>query len=173
MAATNRHKAKRWSEEKISSAVLIVLITLSVVVFALFFSVGYDEPWEENTEFINPRYTDVLMAFMFFTGAVALMATVWAVIRNARHHAHILNVNGGVPSGKIAMAVVVILIATMVLTYSTAADGAIIINGKSYTDMSWLNIADMCIHTIEVLFVLAVMAVIYGMSGINRRIQKH
>lgn len=173
MDVKNRHFTSRWSEEKISSAVLIVLVTMSVVVFALFFTVGYNEPWEENTEFLNPAYTDSLINFMFFMGGTALLTTVVSLIWNARCHGHILNVTGGVPAGKIAACVIILLVATLAVSFITASDNAMIINGKSYTEASWLLVSDMLIHSIETLFVVAIIAVVYGMSGINRRIHKH
>lgn len=172
MAATSRHN-KRWSEEKISSAVLIVLLTMSVIMFALFFGVDYDTPWDENTEFINPAFTDSLINFMFFMTGAACIAVIASAAWFMRCRGHVLDIMWGVPAGWISICVVILLVVTLAITYLTASDSAILINGRSYTDSLWLNITDMLIHTSEVLLVLAVAAVIYGMSGINRRIQKH
>lgn len=172
MTKTSKHN-KRWSEEKISSAVLIVLLTMSIVMFALFFGVDYDTPWDENTEFINPAFTDSLINFMFFMAGAACIAVAASVTWFMRCRGHVLDITWGVPVGKISVCVISILIATLLITYFTASDSAILINGKSYTDSTWLNLTDMLIHTSEVLLVLAVCAVVYGMSGINRRIQKH
>ena len=172
MEVTNKH-SRRWSEEKISSAVLIVLVAMSIIMFAMFFTMGYDEPWEENTEFINPAMTDSLIDFMFFMTGAACVAVLLSVISSARCQGHVLNVSGGIPSAKIATCTVVILIMALVISYFTASDSAILINGKSYTDSWWLSITDMLIHTSETMFVVAVLAVVYGLSGINRRIQKH
>lgn len=171
MAATNKHT--RWSEEKISSAVLILLVTMSVVVFALFFGIGYDNAWEENTEFIDPQFTDNLINFMFFMVGAGIIAVAASVTWFLKCYGHPLNVTGGIPTGKIAIGCFAILLITLGVTYITASDSAILINGKSYTNGSWLKITDMLIHTSEVLLVLAVLAVVYGMSGLNRKIQKH
>ena len=172
MAATNNHN-KKWSEEKISSAVLIVLVTASIIMFGLFFGIDYDTPWEENTEFINPPFTDGLITFMFVIIGTACISVAASVTWFARCRGHILNVMGGIPAGKIAACVVTILAASLITTYITASDSTILINGRAYTESSWLYISDMLIRTSEILLVLAVIAVVYGMSGINRRIQKH
>lgn len=172
MEATDKH-SRRWSEEKISSAVLIVLVAMSIIMFAMFFTTGYDEPWEENTEFISPALTDTLIDFMFFMTGTACITVLLSVISSARCQGHVLNVSGGIPAGKIATCTALILISALVVSFFTASDSSIIINGKSYTDSWWLNITDMLIHTSEVMLAAAVIAVIYGLSGINRRIQKH
>ncbi len=172
-AKKNNNIDRRWSEEKISSAILIILIMLSAIMFVVFFSSGYNEPWEENTEFINPAHTDNLINFMFFIGGTACVAVFASMLWFARCRGHVLNVTGGIPAGKISAAVVSLLIISLIVTYVTSSNTAIIINGRSYNETSWLCLTDMFIHTTEILLGVAVLAVVYGMSGINRRIQKH
>lgn len=169
MEVTNNNR--RWSEEKISSAVLIVLVTLSAVIFVMFFSVGYDEPWEENTEFINPQYTDSVLNLMFFMGGAACIVAIASSLWFSRCHGSVLNIGGKIPARLISLSVLTILIGTLIITYTTSSDSAILINGKSYNEVSWLCISDMLIHTSEVLLFIALLAILYGMSGINRRIQ--
>ena len=172
MAVTNKHN-KKWSEEKISSAVLILLVTMSVIMFTAFFAIDYDTPWDENTEFISPAFTDSLINFMFFMVGSGIVAVAASAMYFLKCHGHPLDVTGGIPTGKIAIVCTAILLITLVITYFTASDSAILINGRSYDDAAWLKVTDMLIHTSEVLLVLAVLAVAYGMSGLNRKIQKH
>ena len=49
------------SAEKISQQVFYIMIGLAVLVFGLFFLVGYDLPFEENPDFNAPLFTDVLI----------------------------------------------------------------------------------------------------------------
>lgn len=172
MAVSENH-SKRWSEEKISSAVLILLLMAASVVFVLFFAVDYDMPWDENTEFINPLYTDTLINFMFIIAGAACVAVTASLAWFFRCGGHIINVNKGIPARKIALGVTLLLLLSLTVSYVTASDTSLIINGKLYGDNTWLYIADMLIHTSEVLLVAASAAVIYGMSGINRKIQKY
>ena len=54
-------KQKTKSAEKISQQVFYIMIGLAVLVFGLFFLVGYDLPFEENPDFNAPLFTDVLI----------------------------------------------------------------------------------------------------------------
>ena len=76
--------AKHKSAEQISQQVFFILIGLAVVVFALFFLVGYDMPFLENPDFNAPLFTDVLIILMwlFLIGGVGL--AVCSMIRDYR-----------------------------------------------------------------------------------------
>ena len=77
-------KAKHKSAEQISQQVFFILIGLAVLVFGLFFLVGYDMPFEENPDFNAPLFTDVLIVLMwlFLIGGVGL--AVYSMIRDYR-----------------------------------------------------------------------------------------
>ena len=47
-------KQKTKSAEKISQQVFYIMIGLAVLIFGLFFLVGYDLPFEENPDFNAP-----------------------------------------------------------------------------------------------------------------------
>lgn len=55
---------RQWSTEKISQRVFYCLLGLAALVFALFFLVGYDMPFEENPDFNAPLFTNVLLFLM-------------------------------------------------------------------------------------------------------------
>ena len=76
--------AKHKSAEQISQQVFFILIGLAVVVFALFFLVGYDMPFLENPDFNAPLFTDVLIILMwlFLIGGVGL--AVYSMVRDYR-----------------------------------------------------------------------------------------
>ena len=76
--------AKHKSAEQISQQVFFILIGLAVLVFGLFFLIGYDMPFEENPDFNAPLFTDVLIVLMwlFLIGGVGL--AVYSMIRDYR-----------------------------------------------------------------------------------------
>ena len=77
-------KQKTKSAEKISQQVFYIMIGLAVLVFGLFFLVGYDLPFEENPDFNAPLFTDVLILLMwlFLIGGTGL--AVFSMIRDYR-----------------------------------------------------------------------------------------
>ena len=50
------------SAERISQQVFYIMIALAVIVFGLFFLVGYDMPFEENPDF-NAHLLDVAVSY--------------------------------------------------------------------------------------------------------------
>ena len=62
------------SAENISQRIFYLLIGLAILVFGLFFLVGYDMPFDENPDFNAPLFTDVLIVLMwlFLIGGVGL-----------------------------------------------------------------------------------------------------
>ena len=87
-------KQKTKSAEKISQQVFYIMIGLAVLVFGLFFLVGYDLPFEENPDFSAPLFTDVLILLMwlFLIGGVGL--AVFSMIRDYRSSKSEAVVNG-------------------------------------------------------------------------------
>ena len=87
-------KQKTKSAEKISQQVFYVMIGLAVLVFGLFFLVGYDLPFEENPDFNAPLFTDVLILLMwlFLIGGTGL--AVFSMIRDYRSSKSEAVVNG-------------------------------------------------------------------------------
>ena len=57
---TLRKKPTEWLTQR----VLYGLIGIAVVVFALFYLVGYHQPFEENADFNAPLYTNLLLLLM-------------------------------------------------------------------------------------------------------------
>ena len=53
-----------------------------------------------------------------------------------------------------------------------ASSTPIVANGITYDNVMWLLLSDMLIYTILAMLTVAVLAVLFGMSGISRRIAK-
>ena len=73
---------RHWPTEKISQRVLYLLISLTVLVFLLFYCVGYDHPFADNPSFNAPLFTDLLLMFMPLLALLALGLSIWAVVRS-------------------------------------------------------------------------------------------
>ena len=70
------------SAEQISQKVFRLMIGLAVLVFGLFYLIGYDLPFDENPDFNAPLFTDVLIFLMwlFLIGGVGL--AVYSMVKD-------------------------------------------------------------------------------------------
>lgn len=109
-------KQKTKSAEKISQQVFYIMIGLAVLVFGLFFLVGYDLPFEENPDFNAPLFTDVLILLMwlFLIGGVGL--AVFSMIRDYRSSKSEAVVNG-IPVRRIFRITWIGTLAVLLLTF--------------------------------------------------------
>lgn len=87
-------KQKTKSAEKISQQVFYIMIGLAVLVFGLFFLVGYDLPFEENPDFNAPLFTDVLILLMWLFLIEGTGLAVFSMIRDYRSSKSEAVVNG-------------------------------------------------------------------------------
>ena len=71
----------KWRREDASHRVLYAIITLTVVIFAAFFLIGFDHPFSENPDFIEPRLTTVLLVFMLLVVLLAVGVTTQVALQ--------------------------------------------------------------------------------------------
>ena len=66
--------------EKISKFTLWGLIGISLLVMALFLLVGYDTPYEDNPNQVDPKLTDLLIIWTYILIVATAVAAIGAVI---------------------------------------------------------------------------------------------
>ena len=92
---------RQWSTEKISQRVFYCLLGLAALVFALFFLVGYDMPFEENPDFNAPLFTNVLLFLMWALFVLAFCLAVYSIVNSYRKNASKEKMVHGIP-GKLS-----------------------------------------------------------------------
>ena len=155
--------------EKRSSAVLYALIGLIVVVFALFWLVGFSRPYIDDPNFNAPLFTDLLLITAYLLLAFALGIAVWAVVRSARTLGKGDRVVNNTPVRRISLTVGIGTFVLMLVTFVLGSSAPMKINGATYSDAFWLRMSDMFIVTSLLLIVAAVGAVVYGATKYNRK----
>lgn len=156
------------SAEQISQQVFFILIGLAVVVFALFFLVGYDMPFLENPDFNAPLFTDVLIILMwlFLIGGVGL--AVYSMVRDYRGAKSEAVVNG-VPVRRIFRITWLGTLAILVLSFLLGSSDPMLINGENYADWIWLKLSDMFVITSLLMLVAGIGAVCFGATRYIRK----
>jgi hypothetical protein len=67
------------------------------------------------------------------------------------------------------MGLTVVLLA---VTYVLGSDQPLVVNGTLFRDAFWLKVTDMLIVSSVILIVVAGAFVVFGVSGLNRRIDR-
>lgn len=148
--------------EKIGRWVLYALMAVIAVVFALFFLVGYDRPYEENPNFSEPWLTGTVVSFVLLLLLVAVIVAVWSVVKSLRARQRELTNDNGVPARRIALGVSVGALIIMVVTWLVGSSREMLINGHPFSDSFWLKTADMFVYSVLILLAATIVAVIYS-----------
>ena len=151
-------KQKTKSAEKISQQVFYIMIGLAVLVFGLFFLVGYDLPFEENPDFNAPLFTDVLILLMW----------LFSMIRDYRSSKSEAVVNG-IPVRRIFRITWIGTLAVLLLTFLLGGSAPMLINGENYADWLWLKLSDMFVITSLLMLLAGIGAVCFGATRYIRK----
>lgn len=114
---------------------------------------------------------EVMLWLMYAMLFVALMAAVISAVHSMRHRYDSIAASNRVPRKYIAWGVTGFTILLLLITCLAGSSQPLIINGISYTDRFWLKATDGLIVSSVILIVVAACFVIYGMSGINRKLK--
>lgn len=160
------------SAENISQKIFYVLIGLTVIVFLLFFFVGYDMPFEENPDFIAPLFTDVLIVFMAMLFLLALVVIGVSFFVSYRKSADFKNKDGmihQIPRRKITQFVWGGTFMLLLLTFLMGSASPMLVNGAEFVDWTWLKVSDMFVLTSLLMLLCAVGAVAFGATRYIRK----
>lgn len=160
---------KGWQTEKISQRVFYMLIGLAVLVFGLFFLVGYSMPFEENPDFNAPLFTDVLIGLMRLLLLLALVLSVYSVVKGYRLSAKEGKLSNGTPENKIFRITWLSTLAVLVVTFLVGSSMPMLINGSEYGDWIWLKVSDMFVTSSILMLVAAFGAVAFGATRYIRK----
>ena len=158
------------SAEQISQKFFRLMIGLAVLVFGLFYLIGYDLPFDENPDFNAPLFTDVLIILMwlFLIGGIGL--AVYSMVKDYRSSKSEAVVNG-VPVRRIFRITWLTLLAVLILTFLLGGSDPMLINGENYADWLWLKLSDMFVITSLLMLLAGIGAVCFGATRYIRKKQ--
>ncbi len=148
--------------EIISKNVLFACSAAIIVVFGLFFGVGYENPVGDYNE---PQFTEVLIYLMYALVAIAALLACWSVIKSIIGSLGFKGENlSGVPGTKISAGSFILMLASLVPGFVigrgeedfTAADGTV-------TSAGMVQMTDVFIFSIYILLVATVLCVAANM----------
>lgn len=114
---------------------------------------------------------EVMLWLMYAMLFVALVAAIASAVHSLCHRYDSIAASNRVPRKYIAWGVVGFTILLLLITCLAGSSQPLIINGISYTDRFWLKATDGLIVSSVILIVIAACFVIYGISGMNRKLK--
>ncbi|MBR3531499.1 MAG: hypothetical protein IKN83_09050 [Bacteroidaceae bacterium] len=151
--------------DKIAKYLLWTMMGISIVVFVLFFLVGFDTPFEDNPKYNNPKLTDAVLILSYALVIIAIVATIWSAIKQVTVGGNSTAKDKGI-AGRTGLIAVVILVVSLVigLIVGFANKGeTMLINGKDWNNPADIIITDTSMVSIIILGVVSIIAVIYSM----------
>ena len=157
------------STERISQYILYALIALTAVVFVLFWLVGYDRPFVNDPNFVEPLFTNVLLIFMFLLFVVAVAVAVWSVSESLKKRGQSDRMSNNIPIKTISYSVAGLTCLLLIFTFLLGSPSAMNVNGHVYADHFWLKMSDMFVNTSLALIIVAVGTVLFGLTRYYRK----
>lgn len=163
---------KSRETERLSQRLLYILVGVSAVVFALFYLVGYDLPFDENPDFNAPLFTDVLIVLMVLVLLLALGMIGFSAWRSHRSGSRQDAVVNGVPARKIARITWLSTLGLLVIGFAVGSSTPMLVNGNDYNDWFWLKLSDMFVLASVILLIAAIGVVLFGVTRYVRKERK-
>ena len=163
---------KSWGPERLSQRLLYILVGVSAVVFALFYLVGYDLPFDENPDFNAPLFTDVLIVLMVLVLLLALGMIGFSAWRSHRSGSRQDAVVNGVPARKIVRITWLSTFGLLVIGFAVGSSTPMLVNGNDYNDWFWLKLSDMFVLASVILLIAAIGVVLFGVTRYVRKERK-
>ena len=153
---------------KIASIAYYVLLAISLVVFVLFFCVGFGREEAVASGFKKaPQFLSLLMYWMYALVAICTVCTVAGAVTSKGG-----KVDSNMPKWGEVLAQVGtwLFVPVLVITYFMGDDTPIRMGtGELYDSKFWLVATDAMIYTIYVLVVVTVLALAVSLSGILKK----
>ena len=159
---------KTWTTAQISQRIFIVLTATSFLLFVLFWTLGFDIPYEDSPNFNAPLFTDALLWLIALLLLGTATLTAWSVATFVRKRGKEDASTNNIPAKAITYTTAIATAALLIVSFVIGSSEPINANGLQYGSWLWLKTADMFIITSAVLIVIA-SATIITYSIINKR----
>ena len=164
-----RLNIKNIPAERLSQRVFYVLVGLCVVVFGLFYMVGYDIPYVFNPDITAPMFTGVVLDTMYVLFLLALACAIWSAIKGFSVSGKSDGTENNVPYRAISHAVFVGTAVILLLALLFGSSKEMVVNGSLFANKFLLKLSDMFIYTIGILLFVAFAAVVFGFTRYYRK----
>ncbi len=150
------------ANKQFSNKVLIALLVSSLVLFVLFFLVGYNMPSLNEPTINEPLLTTPLLFFVYVVMLLSMGVSVWAIVKAMLLNAHSPQQVNGIAVKKLNRAVFIGLALLLIIAFFIGSNTPILINGSKFNNVFWLKTSDMFITTSCLLLGIASATALWG-----------
>lgn len=152
--------------EKISNNVLYAVCGLIVLVFLLFFCVGYDNYDESGN--VAPTMTNLLMALMYLLGIATFCLMVWSLVKSARSAAGSDEKEStGIAGSKIVSCTSVVTLLVFILGYViNLGEEPFTTSSGVTTSSGMVSLVDAFMVEIYFMAIASIVAVVVASTGV-------
>ncbi len=152
--------------EKISNNVLYAVCGVIVLVFLLFFMVGYNNIDEAGN--VAPKLTNLLMGLMYLLGVVTFCLMIWSLVKSARNAAGSDELEStGIPGSKIVICTAVITLIAFVLGWVlNLGEEPFTTSSGVTTSATMVTMVDAFMVAIYILAIVSIIAVVVAGTGV-------
>ena len=153
---------------KIASIAYYVLLAISLVVFVLFFCVGFGREEAVASGFKKaPQFLSLLMYWMYALVAICTVCTVAGAVTAKGG-----KIDSNMPKWGETLATVGtwLFLPVLIITYFMGDSTPIRLGtGELYESAFWLTATDAVIYTIYVMVVVTILALVVSLSGLLKK----
>lgn len=125
------------------------------------------------TDLQDSLFAELMLWLMYVALAAAAGATLYSMAHSLRYRSADGAVSNGVPRRRIGWGVAIGLVLLLAVTYLLGSTEPLTAGGTVFSDPFWLKVTDMLTVSAMVLMAVAALLVLYGISGLNRKISSH
>lgn len=153
------------STENISKWLLRTLLAITVVIFALFFLVGFDTPYEEDPKMNAPLLTDAVLSGCIAFTVIAIILTVWSVVKQLVTGGSTTSKDTGIAAHTGTLSSITLVVSVVIGFVVGLANKSehMLINGKDWNVPGEIIATDTCIISIIILLAIALICLIGSM----------
>ena len=159
----------RVATSVVSQSAFYTIVAIATLLFALFYLVGFDRPYDENPDFNAPLLTGAVIWLMLIVTAVATVACIASGVRSIRMGGRQGRAENGVPARRIALWLTALVALALVATFALVPATPVTVNSAPYTDAFWLRTTEMLVDTSLLLLAVAVGAIVYSRTRAMKR----
>ena len=153
---------------RVSFFVFIALIIATVVVFGLFFGVGFDNMSQVAAGMVtDPQFTDLLLYWMYGLLAVSVICVLIFGLAQ-----FIAKMKESPVAALKSLSGVLLLVVLFGGAYLVASDDTLVVSGKAFDDKNILILTDVCIYVQYALLLVTVICTVASVSGIFKASNK-
>ena len=164
-----KNKLKIKDNKRLANISLRVLCLLTLVIFSLFFLVGYDMPSLTKEGMVEPLLTNTVLVFTYIVLFLSIAIAVWSLIKEFLLGAQLPSIQNGIKVKLIRNTTFISVPTLLILFFLLGSSSPLKVNGITFNNAFWLKASDMFIFVSILLLLIGIVYATWGTIKSYRR----